>query len=352
MSHNKERIQNNCLNCNTTVQGRFCHVCGQENVEVKQGFWAMLRHFIYDLFHFDGKFFETFRLLISKPGSVAKDFAAGRKAAYLEPVRMYLFISTVVFFLLPVFTSIRQTISNIHIIASPAERLNEAARNYALIKTNPAQLESSRTLDLLLDTTTHLQLKRKGEEKDTTKAIDFWVKGKLFKATPVHDETLFPKGNWIQNRIANNVKSKFEQQGKDFNLLMLEQAQSQQKLMPYILFLSLPLFTMMLTLLYKRKPGLYYSDHAAFTLYHYILVFGLLGIALIFQSFLKLVGVYSSFIFLPILGITLIHLLFEMKWFYAQGWGKTIIKFLLLTISISILIALLFILVTLLMFII
>ena len=160
----------------------------------------------------------------------------------------------------------------------------------------------------------------------------------------------FPKGNWFQNRIANNVKNKFEQQGRDFNLLMLEQAQSQQKLMPYILFLSLPLFTMMLTLLYENSQ--YLSDHATFTLYHYILVFGLLGIALIFQSFLKLVGVSSSFIFLPILSITLIHLLFEMKIFYAQGWGKTLLKFFLLTISISILIALLFILVSLITFVI
>ncbi|HYH15225.1 MAG TPA: DUF3667 domain-containing protein [Flavisolibacter sp.] len=352
MSHGKERVQKNCLNCNTLVQGRFCQACGQENVETKQGFWQMVQHFVFDIFHFDGKFFETFRLLITKPGSVAKEYANGRKAAYLDPVRMYLFISTVIFFLLPLFTSIQQTISNIHIVASPSERLREASKSYALYKTNPAQEEASKKLDVLLDTTLHLQLKTKDEIGDTTNAIDFWVQGTPYKATPVKEEALFPTGNWLQNRVANKVKAQFEEQGKDFNQLMLEQAQSQQKTMPYILFLSLPLFTMMLTLLYRKKTGLYYSDHAAFTLYHYILVFGLLGIALILQLLLKLFGVSSSFIFLPILSITLLHLLFEMKVFYAQSWGKTVLKFLLLSLSVIIMIAALFLLISLLLLII
>lgn len=346
MSHSKERSQKNCLNCNAIVQGRFCQACGQENVETKHGFWQMVQHFIYDIFHFDGKFFETLRLLITKPGSVAKQYADGRKAAYLDPIRMYLFISTVTFFLLPIFTSIQQTISNIHIIASPTERLKEASKNYALIKNAPGQPEAANRLDLLLDTTVHLQLKTSEELGDTAGAIDFWVQGAPYKALPIKEETLFPTGNWFQRRVANKVKEQFKEQGMDFNQLMLEQAQSQQKTMPYILFLSLPLFTMMLTLLYRKRAGLYYSDHAVFTLYHYILVFGLFGIALLFQLLLKLVGVNSSFILLPILSITLLHLLFEMKVFYAQGWGKTILKFLLLSVSIAIMIAVLFLLVS------
>jgi hypothetical protein len=231
-------------------------------------------------------------------------------------------------------------------MASPAERLNEASRNYALIKRDSSQQEASKKLDVLLDTTVHLQLKTMEEAVDTTKAIEFLVHGSPYLATPVKDEALFPTESWLQSRIAKKVKAKFEAQGKDFNQLMLEQAQLQQKITPYVLFLSLPLFTMMLTLLYRRTPGLYYSDHAAFTLYHYILVFGLLGIALIMQLLLKVFGVNSSFILLPILSITLIHLLFEIKVFYGQGWGKTVVNFLLLSVSVTILIALLFMLIS------
>jgi hypothetical protein len=352
MSHGKERSQKNCLNCNTVVQGRYCQSCGQENVETKQGFWQMVQHFVYDIFHFDGKFFETFRRLITEPGRVPMEYANGRKAAYLDPIRMYLFISTVIFFLLPLFTSIQKTISKIHIIASPSDRLKEASKTYAFIRSNPTQPEASKKLDLLLDTTIHLQLETEKEADDTSNTIDLLVQGTPYTAIPVKDETLFPTGNWLQNRVAKKVKAKFEEQGKDFNQLMLDQAQMQQKIIPYILFLSLPLFTLMLRLLYRKMPGLYYSDHAAFTLYHYILVFGLLGVALILQLLLKLFGINSNFIFLPILAITSIHLLFEMKGFFGQNWGKTVLKFLLLAVSISFLITLLFVLVSALMLII
>jgi hypothetical protein len=344
MSHAKERTLKNCLNCNTIVQGRFCQACGQENVEVKQGFWQMVQHFVYDIFHFDGKFFETLRLLITRPGRVAKEYAGGRKAAYLDPIRMYLFISTVTFFLLPLFSGIQQTISNIHIMASPSERLHEASRSYATLQADPTQNEVKRKLDLLLDTTVYLQVKEVEEVSPSMTTFDFQIKGKQYKAIPVTEDKLFPKGTWLENHIAKNVKAKFEQQGNDFNQLMLEQAQSQQKMMPYILFFSLPVFIMLLNLLYRKKAGVFYSDHAVFTLYHYILAFGLLVVALFFQLILKLAGISSSFIFLPIITISFIHLLFEMKLFYAQGWGKTFVKFLLLSVATILSFAVLFVL--------
>jgi hypothetical protein len=79
------------------VQGRFCQVCGQENIVPKQGFWSLTRHFIYDIFHFDGKFFDTLRLLFFKPGTISKEYVLGKRMRYLDPIRMYLFTSAVFF---------------------------------------------------------------------------------------------------------------------------------------------------------------------------------------------------------------------------------------------------------------
>ena len=36
MSHLPERKEKDCLNCGTTVFGKYCHVCGQENLEPKE----------------------------------------------------------------------------------------------------------------------------------------------------------------------------------------------------------------------------------------------------------------------------------------------------------------------------
>ena len=97
MSHQPERKENNCLNCGTLVAGRYCQHCGQENVETKQSAGALVRHFVYDIFHFDGKFFDTMKQLLFRPGYVPKEYVLGKRSSYLDPIRMYLFTSAVFF---------------------------------------------------------------------------------------------------------------------------------------------------------------------------------------------------------------------------------------------------------------
>ena len=97
MSHLKERSSKDCLNCGTEVAGRFCQQCGQENVEVKESFFQLLRHFVEDLTHFDGKLWKTVKLLLFKPGSLTKLYVEGKRASYIHPIRMYIFVSAVFF---------------------------------------------------------------------------------------------------------------------------------------------------------------------------------------------------------------------------------------------------------------
>ena len=91
MPHLPERSEKVCLNCKADLIGRFCHICGQENVEPKEGFWHMVTHFVFDLFHFDGKFLSTLKYLLFKPGYLSKEHLIGKRASYLHPIRMYVF---------------------------------------------------------------------------------------------------------------------------------------------------------------------------------------------------------------------------------------------------------------------
>jgi len=93
------RHENNCLNCGATLVGKFCHVCGQENLEMKESFGHMMNHAISDYFHFDHQFFHTLKPLLFKPGYLTNEYMAGRRAQYLHPVKMYIFISLVYFLL-------------------------------------------------------------------------------------------------------------------------------------------------------------------------------------------------------------------------------------------------------------
>ncbi len=98
MSHLKEREQKNCLNCNAQVYGKYCHICGQENLEPKESVWHLVTHFFNDITHFDGKFFSTLYLLLTKPGFLSAEYKRGRRNNYLNPVRMYVFTSFIFFF--------------------------------------------------------------------------------------------------------------------------------------------------------------------------------------------------------------------------------------------------------------
>ena len=102
MSHFKERKEKICLNCGSALQGRFCHQCGQENIEPKESFLHLLGHLISHEFHFDSKFFSTAKHLLLTPGFLTKEYMAGRRVSYLDPIRMYIFLSA--FFFLVVFS--------------------------------------------------------------------------------------------------------------------------------------------------------------------------------------------------------------------------------------------------------
>jgi hypothetical protein len=94
------RKENDCANCGTELEGKFCHKCGQENLELKENFGHMMTHAISDYFHFDHQFFHTLRPLVFSPGKLTNEYMAGRRVQYLHPVKMYIFISLVYFLLL------------------------------------------------------------------------------------------------------------------------------------------------------------------------------------------------------------------------------------------------------------
>jgi hypothetical protein len=94
------RHENDCLNCGAELQGKYCHICGQENLQIKESFGHMMSHAISDYFHFDHQFFHTLKPLFFSPGKLTNEYMAGRRVQYLHPIKMYIFISLVYFLLL------------------------------------------------------------------------------------------------------------------------------------------------------------------------------------------------------------------------------------------------------------
>lgn len=86
-----------CPNCGARVDGKFCAACGQDNNVSVVGFHRLIGDFIRDFFNFDSRLFNSIWPLLAKPGFLTVEYLAGRRATYLPPVRMTLFLSIVFF---------------------------------------------------------------------------------------------------------------------------------------------------------------------------------------------------------------------------------------------------------------
>jgi hypothetical protein len=93
-----------CLNCGQalTERARYCPACGQSTRILRRPWLQALREVLDELFDFDGRMLQSLRLLLTQPGRLPLDYNDGRRVAHTSPVRMYLLISLLFFFVLPV----------------------------------------------------------------------------------------------------------------------------------------------------------------------------------------------------------------------------------------------------------
>jgi hypothetical protein len=87
----------NCENCATALQGHYCHVCGQSIVNPIRHVGHALEEVLESFWHLDGRIWYTVRDLIS-PGRVAINYLAGHRARYVAPLRLFLVLTLVTFF--------------------------------------------------------------------------------------------------------------------------------------------------------------------------------------------------------------------------------------------------------------
>jgi hypothetical protein len=346
VSHTPERKEKNCLNCGTTVVGRFCHVCGQENVEPKESFWHLVTHFFNDITHFDGKFFITLKDLLLKPGFLSKEYMMGRRASYLNPIRMYVFTSAI-FFLL--FFSVFERKGPLKIVPT----------------INGETLEKIDKMDSLTFAKFTTDLNKESDRpaapmtrEEFKKYSDTIIRVLFLDSSGLH----FAGANYASVKEFDSLQHTHARQQSWFKRqliykeLELNEKYHNNKLeifsaikegllhkMPQMLWISLPLLALILKLMYIRRGQFYYVSHIIFSIHLYIFLF--IG-QLIILSISKLNKTLDLDL-LTLLSVILTFGLFgyeylAMKNFYSQGWIKTFFKFLLINISYIIILVLLF----------
>jgi hypothetical protein len=272
-----------CGNCGAVLVGDYCHACGQPNRVMVRSIFSLLRDFLHDFVNWDSRVVRTFVPLMFRPGFLSNEYVAGRRARYVPPVKLYLFISIVFFVVLAVVTRV------------DAESLRQG-------------LAAGATAEQSDDS-----------EPDTRSFTERWGMDINLPWLDEDGEAAFKRRI---DRLAENPEQ------------LLRQIRT---LAPQMMFLLLPIFALILKVLYLFKRR-YYVEHLVLALHTH---------SFIFLAFLWLFGLHwalralavqpaaplttgligwltaVTYVWIPV------YLFIAQKRFYRQGWFFTSIKYML-----------------------
>ena len=356
MAHGKLRTEKNCLNCNAQIAGRFCSVCGQENIEPHETFWQLLSHFVYDLFHYDGKAVSTIKTLLFHPGLLTHEYVRGRRSSYLHPIRLYIFISAMFFLLVFSFSGLTNTATNenvktkiLHDKDSLQRRLNNTTDT---IKRNEIsnQIKEEDEILRIYDITGMKMDADDIKNEDTVSLSKGVVITDNLPATISEYDSIqknLPqksRDGWLMQKIDRKVISintKYKGRRVEFYEAIKEKFVHS---LPQMMFVSVPVAALIFSLLYMRRKQFAYVQHGVFIVHIYSAVF-------IFILMLYALSVLNNYlhwsIIKTIIDIGVIFIFFylykSMRNFYEQRRFKTILKYFIFLFSYSVVLSLLMI---------
>jgi len=274
MAHVKRKYAE-CLNCGSRLSDSFsyCPQCGQANHDLNIPVRHLFEEAAEGIFHFDIKSLRTISTLTFKPGVITSEFIAGKRATYVAPVRLYIFISFLFFLLLSLSSAGHRAESPTDSPSTTTEITFYDINSKELRGLKPAQLDS------------------------------------VMQAHGM-------KRSFI-NRYFVRQLSRIEKEGTEgFNHRLM-------KGISYMMFAVMPLFALFVFLLYRKK-AVYYIGTLVFSIHYHCFVFLLLSVSLIVDRLADL-----SLIWLVPLFICPVYLFLALRHMYGETrlrtWGKTLL---------------------------
>lgn len=235
-----------CPNCHARAEGKFCAACGESTTVHPVSAGEFLHEFIGHYVALEGKLWSTLKLLMTRPGQLTVEYLRGRRLAYVNPLRLYLSLSLVVFALIKLFG-----------IELPQVKFDEHSFGASYRHSTPGALN--------------------GAPKAVTLSINVELK------EDIGDKPL----NWTSDAIrligqvnahwADNLKRFLSEPAPVKNALLNRGFLAN---LPYMLIAAMPLFALYLKVIY-RGTGRYYGEHLVFALHANAFAFLLASVMII-----------------------------------------------------------------------
>jgi hypothetical protein len=311
-----------CENCGAQLQGHWCAKCGQPAIDYRRSFRHVIADLLNEFLNWDSKFFATIGLLLVRPWKLTNEFLAGHRVRYVHPLRLYLVASILFFFAVNYGArGLRFEPGNL----SPKDRaeleadlkkedLPPAAREKleALLRKSPASPAPSPQTTAPSPSPAPKTEQQK-QEFGKIGERPFVVFDQAKSTTPFE--------SWIEAR----AKEKMGEHGTKMGLFISTLFSN----LPYMMLCCIPLFALVLKILYLRRH-IFYIDHLIYALH--IHTFAYTGVMLIVLATIGLnrviPGPIASWTIALLWIAFLVQIFLSIRRVYRQGWFISIFKFL------------------------
>jgi len=303
-----------CENCGAQLTGKYCGQCGQPAIDYRRSFRHVIVDVLDSFLNWDSKFFATLALLIVKPWRLTNDFLAGKRVRYVHPLRLYLLASILFFF------AANYWAKSIHLHPgnlSPKDRAQlEAELKNENIRPD-ARIKIERALNLSPSPSPAPQADEKASPKpEEPGASDQGDFGPILQMGPEKPSTPFEK--WIEAR----AKEKIGEHGTNLQLFLATLFNN----LPYMMLCCIPLFALVLKILYIRRH-IFYIDHLVYALHiHTFAYVAIMLIVLLTIGLKRLAPSTTGWIAILWLAFA-IQIFLSIRRVYRQGWFFSIFKF-------------------------
>ncbi|WP_026898440.1 DUF3667 domain-containing protein [Daejeonella oryzae] len=306
------RAETDCLNCGAVVQGNYCSVCGQQNIEVIEKFWPMITHSIGHYFHFDSKLTNTIGPLLTKPGYLTNYYISGKRNSYLHPIQTYLFISIVFFLLMPIGNDVNIKDKKL------ASKIKEEQISEKKLLESAAKDANSAGITIGKSTA--------GKEKHV-----------IFNGWQLDQDSTIEAYEKRQNALPPSKRDNFFSHYANKQLLKITGKDSEKYVdkfiqnLPKLMFILLPLFAVILKLVFWRNRK-YYIEHFVYSLHLHSFLF-ILFIILLILDFISLGFISGGVITLIAILLIIWYVYRSLRVVYINSRWRIIGKMLLLSLS-------------------
>ncbi len=319
-----------CENCGAPMAGPFCAQCGQAAVDYRRSFRHVIVDVLDSFLNWDSKFFATIGWLIARPWHLTNQFLVGRRVRYVHPLRLYLLVSILFFFVVNYWAkSIHADPSKLSADdrADIAAELNDPDIPPAVKARIRGALEAKGRTQPEAQTSPSPQTAVTpqpsviGSPAPSAPSVTSPSPSGDFRPLVQFDK---PPSDKFEKWLEQRAKEKMGEHGSKMALFIATLFSN----LPYMMLCCIPLFALVLKVLYVRKR-VFYIDHLVYALH--IHSFAYLAIMLIVLITLGLnrsiPGAFAGWI-IAALWITFAAQIFlSIRRVYRQGWFFTVFKF-------------------------